>query len=394
MTNLNFDILPFVIAHLASHDALRMSTLCKAIHNIAVRRAITAGVIIKGLRRASKFVHFMLADRVNRVSLLRSLTLEGDTQEFYNLYGWKVHEHDAVVTELLLDHFADFLQNTLTQYHYLQYLSLPYSFYFLERNPHLRESLISYDGLIELTLHNVTREVLQVVKVMHSTLYALSLFEHTHSFESRYSSSPFPALACLTTHQQLRKLVLSTDLARPSSWNSGGRVRWDAIQELEIQQGRADLSLLMDLFPCLRSLRIDCLYCESPNSTVPPAAYWTSLDYLCGDYENLCSCPVQCTVRWLELSSAVQKNPSSCWVSRRSPPDVTIADLMKSTRPMILTLVASCNASQGFWEDLVSAAQHIKLLELTVRFELSKDEVFKSSLFTLVAKWMVCSLSS
>lgn len=376
MPTLNVDILDSIFTYLTVHEALGSSTLCKAVHAIVIRKVLSRGVVLSTLEQIDRFPRFIFADSSNRLPFLHELTMK-----VTDVPGGV---HDILTTDdeqLLLpfQNFADFLTTVLTHSRHLRALSLTLSGFFFAQYPNLRNALVMYGDLTDLTLHDLNEEALQVVKnMMASNLRVLSL---CYPIDDSICLSA-PLLSYIAAHQQLRKLLLSTGSDAHLAWNLGTLSQpLYAVQELEVR-GPASLGMLAAVFPNVRSLRTSLL--QTPD--MPSQNQWQSLDYLCGDCAEFCVWQIRCSVLWLELSEVIRGDLNS----RRADdlfPAANMTDVIQWTQPLVLTFSARYDAGQDLWTNLALVVRQVKLLELTIRLE--PDDEYPGWLPALVAGWIV-----
>lgn len=364
MTVLNFDILTYVLKHLSSQEALRLSTVCRAAHSFVVCQVLSRGIVLETIRQILFFPQFIWADPITRLPFFWKLTL-------------KVHNvtHTADYLDMLaiknprmlmpLDCFASFLTQVLTRFPYLRALEIPLSGFFFVRYPILRHALIAYGHLVELTLHDITDNVLHMIKDMRSDLRVLSLWQ---SLDRPPNPGP-PFFSFLTTHPHLEKLAFFAKRDDAVLWELTTPFQWHSVRELQIR-GQASLDTLVAACPNLRILRADEI---GPWKNSSPSTQWIGLDHLNGDCTDLCNWKIKCPVRWLELSDPIRGNLTSL---RAGYVDHTadMADLVRWTKPMILTFTTCHNTPEYFWERLARVARRIKLLELIVYNDLENEE--------------------
>lgn len=370
MSTLNFDILISVVTHLSSKDALYVSSASKATRAYVVCKILSRGVVLTTCEQMTKFPEFIMADSPNRLPHLRELRAE----VYYSIQHLSCVQNEQ--QSLPLHNFASFLTHLLTHTRHLRVLSLFLSGYFLSQHSDLRDALVQYDGLNELTLYDTNEDALNTVNFMRSPLQVLSIWRDDMNLFGMPQLGSF--LQYITSHRHLQKIQFySRD--NGLAWDFDDPSQWHGVRDLKISGTAAPLGTLVAAFPNLRSLRISEVDASANDS--PSSAQWTCLDYLRGDCAHLCQWHIQCPIRWLDLPMTNNSSYNIISSNLRSngayrfPSAANFINLLEWTKPVILTFTASYDTGTVLWENLVPVISQVKLLELTIWFgSLVKDE--------------------
>lgn len=358
------DVLLFTLKYLSSKEALRISTVCKDIHVVVIHMVLSRGIRLGYPQQLFRFPYFITADSSTRIPFLRGLYMHSRAIPHWSQLLMTTTDQSALAPP---NNFAFFLTQILIRSTCLRSLSLNASEFLLMRHPSLREALIQYRGLVELSLTDVTEDVLRVVRAMRSNIRVLSL-SHPISRGIRLPGT----LQYIATHAHLEKLRFTATSGDRSVWNFSTTIQWPAVRELRVY-GIVSLDLLVAAFPNVRSLHVDEIGIDHPV----PSAQWSNLDFLHGQLLLLQSWQIQCPVRRLDL--CLDEWVFDCFTPiNYTDTAAQLVSLMERTTPMILSFDVGYNAPLEFWETVAPAMHSVKLLELSVWFDVFDREKWEN----------------
>ena len=298
---LNLDVVDIILSFIEPHEALSLTTTCRALHIPATRRLLyefdSAFFYVEAAQRILRFCDYMLADRRHRPQCLRVFYLR--------LWSLRKMQVDPAIYVRLADVIRHatglrkvFVTDNLDAFFSNTYLSLADAIAEVESLEHVEFDCVPRNRVALFLSRMKSRP--RVLKCTMSSPIGSNVAKVVTPKPTQFLRN---FTGCLTKLVLDRALELIAEIEPYTVWPH--------VQELVLGEWVVTdeiWRLIIRAFPNVRTL----CFCEAVRSRCTPMArlglQWSSLDLV----RTSCPLPIQCHVRRVELDVILHgNNPSS-----------------------------------------------------------------------------------